>query len=614
MTKRTIYINNQRVVLEPAQLIQSGGEGLVFGAGSTAVKLYHTPQKHHAAKLIHLCQSGLATRLPPGIMAPQALAYDRQQRIVGFQMARLPGGALPLKKLASPLFCQKNGLSLPQVVAIFLQMHQTLSHLHRLGVVVGDLNDQNLHYLPSNSHQTYWLDVDSYQIDPYPCPVATLPFLDPALFSIADFGQRPCFTPNTDWYAYFVLLLKSILHAHPYGGAHNQHKSLQARAQAGITLADSSVTYPHNARPLEALSDDLLHHMEAVFAQGQRDIFPVHLLAKYAADLTTCAYCGLAYPRQRPGCPACRRLTPISQPLATGVLRQLLRVDGVLEFVRTLGSGRILAISYHNNAYTLHRLGIGGTVEDVSLFNGRSGYRFALFQPAGNPPVLVVNPPGGAQLLLLDVGGRPRKLSVLETGLFRETAVFAATPTHLFRIAGGWIMRGTLRDGLYVEDAVATAHKNQTRFWASPYAETLAGYHRVFAEMRTFLWHAGSSYDVPLPPLHAGEGVREIGVAFAPRVVSFWRTVHHRGQARGESFVVNGQGEVMQSVAETAVHFPLTTNPALGQRPFRLLPPEIELDGETAVHLHPQGFLLQKATRLNFIALQRELTLDKVYK
>ncbi len=593
MTNRTVYINNQRVLLQPAQLIQAGGEGMVFGVGATAVKLYHAPQPQHVAKLMHLCQSGLAARLPAGLLAPQALATDRQQRVVGFQMVRLPGGAVPLKKFAMPLFWQKNNLAVADVLALFLQMHQTLAQLHRLGVVVGDLNDQNVHVVPANLRHAFWLDVDSYQIDPYPCPVAALPFLDPELYGVADFGQRPSFTPDTDWYAYFVLLLKSVLHAHPYGGTHPQHKSLQARAQAGVTLADGSVTYPHNARPLETLSDELLHHLHGVFARGQRGVFPAHLLAQYAADLTTCTHCGMAYPRQRAGCPACRRPTPLPPPLATGALRQLLRVDGVLEYVRILGNGRILAISHHQNSYTLHRLGIGGMVKSAPLFNGRTGYRFALFQPAGTGPVLAVNPPGGAQLLLLDMEGAPlRRLALLETGFFRETAVFAATPAHLFRIAGSWMMRGTLRDGLYVEDAVATAHQNQTHFWASPYAEMVAGYHRIFAEVRTFLWHKGASYDVTLPSLQVGERVAEMGVVFAPGGVAFWRKLHGREQvrvARGESFVVNGWGEVVQQMGQAG--------------PFSLLPPEIELDGVTAVHHHPQGFLLQKANRLMFISV-----------
>ncbi|MCA9933904.1 MAG: hypothetical protein H6662_03570 [Ardenticatenaceae bacterium] len=584
MSKQTIYINKKRVVLEPAQLIQSGGEGMVFDAGQgTVIKLYHNPQPQHAARLTHFMQSGLLARLPAGVMAPQALAHDRAGKLVGYQMARLPVGAQAIKRLAVPLFWQKHGLATAQIVPLFLQMHRALADLHQLGLVVGDLNDQNVHFAPDDLRQVYWLDVDSYQTGPYPCPVAALPFLDPVLYGVSDFGQRPYFTPDTDWYAYFVLLVKSLLHVHPYGGTHKQHKSLQARAQAGVTLVDDGVTYPNSARPPEALSDELLHHLHNVFARGQRGVFPAHLLAQYAADLTMCTHCGLAYPRQRRGCPACHCQTPAPQPLAA--IRELLRVDGVLELVRVLGNGRILAISRSGGTYSLAWLGVGGTVQTMTLFDGRPGYRFAIFQPPGAAPLLAVNPPGGAQLLLLDVGGAaPRKLALLETGVFRETAVFAATPAHLYRIAGSWIMRGTLRDGLFVEDAIATAHHNQTIFWASPYAETLAGYHRVFAEHRYFLWHEGASFDVALPPLQAGESVAETAVTFDHHFAAFSHSIGWRGRQRDEVFVVDRRGGV-------------------GQRPLRLLPDGMDVEVGTAVHLHPQGILLQKSDRLHFFAL-----------
>ena len=49
----TIYIQNQRYQLDAADLIQSGGEGMVFGLGNTAVKLYHQPTAAQQNKLRH---------------------------------------------------------------------------------------------------------------------------------------------------------------------------------------------------------------------------------------------------------------------------------------------------------------------------------------------------------------------------------------------------------------------------------------------------------------------------------------------------------------------------------------------------------------------------------
>ena len=64
----TIYIQNQRYQLDAADLIQSGGEGMVFGLGSTAVKPSHQPTPAQADKLRHW----LAQRwpLPTDLLAP----------------------------------------------------------------------------------------------------------------------------------------------------------------------------------------------------------------------------------------------------------------------------------------------------------------------------------------------------------------------------------------------------------------------------------------------------------------------------------------------------------------------------------------------------------------
>ncbi|MCB8968376.1 MAG: hypothetical protein H6660_15955 [Ardenticatenaceae bacterium] len=609
MSKQTIYLNKQRHTLDAAQLIQSGGEGMVFALGNdTAVKLYHAPQAQHAAKLTHMCDSGLAQRLPAGVLGPQTLVTDKQGNIIGFQMPKLPADTHALKRLATPLFWQKQSLTLSGIIQLFQTIHATLAQLHQLGVIVGDLNDQNLFFLPGaphTAHPVFWLDVDSYQYGRFPCPVAMLPFLDPQLYHVADFSQQPVFSDNSDWYAYFVLLIKSILHVHPYGGVHKQHKSLQSRAQAGVTILDNAITYPANARPPETLSDDLLHHLHRTFAQGQRGAFPLSLLTAYAADLTTCTHCGQPYPRSRSHCPTCRLVTPVPQPLLTGALRELLHVDGFIEYVRVMENGRFLVISHHNNTYTLHRLGMGGTREELVLFNGRSGYRFAIFQPEGSAPVLAVNPPGGTQLLLLDISGtQPRKLTMLETATFRDTAVFAATPHHLMRIAGTWLMRGSFRDGLYVEDAIATAHQQQTTFWAAPHSDTIAGYHRVFAEVRYWLWHNGRSYDLPIPPLAVGESLQETAVAFAADTIAFTRAVRQRDHVRHETHIVDGNGRLIHHLPGTeSSHYPFTTNPALPVPPFHLLPSTLPVSPDDILHAHPHGIIIQQADRIQAVSL-----------
>ena len=584
MSQQTITINRQSITLDPAQLIQSGGEGMVFGVGDTAVKLYHQPQPSHIAKLQHLLDSGLSRRLPAAICAPASLVTDDHGQVMGFQMPRLPAGSFPIKKLASLNFRKQQGITATAVLALFQHLHATLTNLHQLGVIVGDLNDQNIFLTPAQPFAAHWIDVDSYQIGRYPCPVAMEFFVDPHLYGVGDFGQRPYFSPATDWYAFFVLLVRSLLGVHPYGGVHKQHKTLAARAAAGISILHPDVVYPATAVPSTALPADLRQHLLDVFENGQRPPFPLSLLTDYTQKLATGP---LTAPARRP--------TAVTQ---TAEFSLLLTVPGFIESVRVEANGRLQAIVRDGSAVRLIRLGLGGILNETPLFSGQPGYNYGLFQE-----VLAVNPPGSRQLLLLDISGsQPRKMQLLETALFRDTAVFAASDRFLFRIAGNWIMRGAVERGLYVEEAIATAHHNQTRFGAAPAGSTLAGVHRIFAENRYFLIHHDANYDVALPDLRLGESLVETAVAFGNTAVAFWRKINHRGALRTDIHLVNHRGQILHQHTAAPDDF----RPEL--YPFALAQPlpiaaHISLAAEEILHLHahPQGIIAQTASQLYFL-------------
>lgn len=568
---------------------------MVFGMGSTAIKIYHRAQPYHAQKLRHL----LTLSLPSNVLAPCALVQNERGHVIGFQMPRLSGDSQQVRQLANPLYWQKNSIQTHAVVHLFQRIYQTISQLHQANIVVGDLNDQNLFFSwPLSSYASpLWIDSDSFQFAGYTCPVANLTFLDPNLYDVSDFSQRPYFTANTDWYAYFVLLIKSLLQIHPYGGTYKQHKSLQARAQAGITILDSAVKYPPNARHPETLSDDLLHYLHLIFSQGKRQPFPLDLLIGYANDLTTCPQCNLAYPRQRPSCPTCYHQTPVVKPISQR-LQKLLQVDGFIEHIAIQPNGRILVIAYAGNVYKLFRLGIGGAVKEMVMFNGRPHYRTAIFGQH-----LVVNPPNSKQLLILDISGpQPQKVTMLETADFLGTAssgqaVFATTPQHLYRIAGNWIMRGSVQNGLYVEDTITTAHQAQTQFFGSPYSDIIVGYHRIFAQTNFFLIDEhGASYDVVLPSLMPSASVSETKIAYSQNTVAIIRTVRLNGRYSCHIDVINHKAKPLGSHQASAENFPAlvhhypynsTTQPGL-----QSLPPDLQPDEQTRIYQHPNGLLL----------------------
>jgi hypothetical protein len=262
----------------------------------------------------------------------------------------------------------------------------------------------------------------------------------------------------------------------------------------------------------------------------------------------------------------------------------LLQVDGFIEHIAIQPNGRILVVAYGNNSYKLFRLGIGGTVEEMMLFNGRPGYRCTIFDN-----YLVVNPPQSKQLLVLDINGsQPQKVTMLETADFRNTAVFATTPQHLYRIAGNWIMRGSIQNGLYVEDALTTAHQAQTKFFGSPYNDIIAGYHRIFAQTNYFLIDQhGASYDIPLPNLPAGASVPETAVTFSYNTVAIMQKVGINGRYTLHTHLANHKGQLLHT-NQTSAGLPPPPSPLASHLPQSLLTEQSHL------LQHPHGLLLHQ--------------------
>lgn len=546
MSTKTVFINQQKVKLDAADLIQAGGEGLVFAHGrDQVIKLYHQPRDEHRAKLEYIWHNNLGYGLPAAVYWPHTAVTDAQQTLLGFTMPRLADEWQPIKRLGNPNFVRRHGLQLPQIVAILRHAWRTLHALHQHDILVGDLNDHNIFFHPQN-HETAWLDTDSYQVGPHPCPVALQPFLDPQLYHVTDFAQRPVFTPESDWYAFFVLVVKSLLYVHPYGGTHHIHKTLSSRAEHRISLLNGAVTYPQQARPLNMLSDDLLTHMHRIFDKGERRLFPRRLLDDYAQSLQACPHCEQHFPSARSHCPHCQQANqqaalPASYgrgQIKTHLLFQTAgHIDQVWLHYENLFAGqrRFRAIVRQDRLYTLIYAGLAGQVSEMPLFVGQPDYQFSYF--AGH---LVVNPPGRNQLLVLDVSGLdPKRLGLLETEAFGGTAVFATTPNHLYRLANGYIMQASVRDGHLLEEVVGTAYPQQTRLWGSPYNDMLAGIYRSFGHY-TFFYRtpAGEWHEYPLA-LAPDESVQEMHVVFNHngRDADLFLHTRHQGHTRYKSSI-----------------------------------------------------------------------------
>src|SRR5690554_5512260 len=210
-------------------LLKSGGEGAIYVQGDRAIKVYHRPTPQRQKKLQAFLSRNFRSQLPRNALAPQRLHKDRAGCVNGFEMALLPPTALPWKKLGQFNFCKQQDLTLEKELDLLMTVHRDLRDIHAAGLIVGDLNDHNIFVdLSAAQPSVFWIDVDSYQFERFPCPVALLSFLDPRLYNVPDFSAKPVFSRESDWYAFAVLMYKTLLKTHPYGGVHSRYKTLQA--------------------------------------------------------------------------------------------------------------------------------------------------------------------------------------------------------------------------------------------------------------------------------------------------------------------------------------------------------------------------------------------------
>ncbi len=314
-----VLVDGDTIDLTSVPLLGHGGEADVYDLGARALKLYKGP-RHPDVVGDKLREAAAAARLgdaearlgsfprnlPARVAAPRALARDVKKRaVLGYVMDKLPGR--PLYELGEPRVRRAGGVELDELVAALRDLHATVAALHRAGVVIGDFNDGNVLV---DGGRAWLIDADSFAWGAWPSLMFTERFVDPRLCdpSLPAPGLIKPHDQLSDWFAYAVMLFRTLCWVGPFGGVHQpadptRRVAPAARPLRGPSVFDPEIVYPRSAAPLAVLSDELLDHFAAVFDRGQRAPFPPALLDRLR--LRRCTTCGLDHARAR--CPACDR-------------------------------------------------------------------------------------------------------------------------------------------------------------------------------------------------------------------------------------------------------------------------------------------------------------------
>ena len=290
----------KRIVLHTP--IAEGGEGSVFtvhlpSETTLVAKLYHPAQRMRwrEQKLRLICSRPIRS---PCVAWPRAMLYDELRRFVGVLIPRVDG--VPLGAFTSHAELLKKQFPLwtrYDLIKLCLHLAESVHTLHRHGVILGDLHPGNV--IVSDNDSVCWVDVDSMQIEDYPCTVGTERFRAPELHGNYGGFLRTC---SHDAYALSVLLFMTLtLGLSPFsrqGEEGDMRESARKgeppyafasyKPPAGIYPPDTPGRYVWSYLPRK-LRDDLGHNLTCVQRRDLRPrVMPGYLarcLQQYLRDM-----------------------------------------------------------------------------------------------------------------------------------------------------------------------------------------------------------------------------------------------------------------------------------------------------------------------------------------
>jgi H/ACA ribonucleoprotein complex subunit 3 len=455
-----VYLKNKKIQVNPFKSIGKGGEADIYDIGKGVVlKLFKQPshpdlvgfKQDQIAAQVRLTEHqkklpAFPKGLPSRVISPIDLATNQNgSKIVGYTMKFLKGFEVLLKY--SDKSYRNTGISNDLVLKTFCDLHSTVKGIHKAGVVIGDFNDLNI--LVSNG-EAHIIDADSFQYGGFLCRVFTEKFVDPLLCNVNN--TRPILSEmyniDSDWYAFAVMLMQSMLFVNPYGGIYKPKDKTKRIKQSErplkrITIFNPEVKYPKPAVPYGVLPDDLLQHFHHIFEEDRREEFPFDILNR--VRWTTCSSCGAIHARNI--CPGCSKHIP-------SAIKETIRGNVTCTRVFQTSGSILFATIFNDRLYYLyHENGTFKREGDSTVVNGnlKPTMRFRI---KGRETLIGEN----GQFISITPGGKKERVTV---DSLRALPLFDSNSSFKYWSHDGQLMRNDIFGPKYIGDVL----KNQTLFW-----------------------------------------------------------------------------------------------------------------------------------------------------
>ncbi|MBQ9478827.1 MAG: zinc-ribbon domain containing protein [Selenomonadaceae bacterium] len=169
-----------RKPIELKKKLASGGEGIIYSTNTEYVAKIYKPEHltiRRQKKLMMMLSRPIKY---DGLCWPVTELYNNQSEFVGFLMPVAKGEQIQ-RSIFLPMIFKEDFPEWKRhdMVELCLTILRKIIFLHEHNVVIGDLNPANI--LVVSPKEVYFVDVDSYQIEDFPCPVGTINYTAPEI-------------------------------------------------------------------------------------------------------------------------------------------------------------------------------------------------------------------------------------------------------------------------------------------------------------------------------------------------------------------------------------------------------------------------------------------------
>lgn len=253
-----------RLTIRPSDYVATGGEGSIYRASGTVIKLYTDQRK--IAKMADKIEM-LSRIKHPYIVAPHGTVTNRIGEVIGIHMPYIDGEPLP--RIFTNDFRAREKFTDKDAAQFALKMQEAVQFAHANNALLIDANELNwLAVLGGkNGPEPRVIDVDSWAIGKWPATVV--------MQTIRDYHTKG-FTRLSDWFAWGVVTFQIFTGIHPYKGTIDGFKpgDLEGRMKANASVFFPKAKLSRAIRDFSRIGKPLLEWYDAVFQNGERSIPP----------------------------------------------------------------------------------------------------------------------------------------------------------------------------------------------------------------------------------------------------------------------------------------------------------------------------------------------------